>query len=242
MNTRERFIIYGALAILFVITLSHALDEPARSVFADPDLSQGALGPTDSLTLMEGDDKLVLRNRSGRLAWDDTDFASAHSVAFVHVGKAVGPLLEAEHYRDEYEQLQDEIREMDDEITQRLTEFMEENREVQPDDPNAEQLQRTYQELLQERERWRQEGTMRLGKLAAEQIESAYRDFVAAVEVVADRRGIDIVYRFIPTGEEFDSQSPPQAYTSIRARIAVKYPEALDITDEVLDELDVEVE
>ena len=71
-------------------------------------------------------------------------------------------------------------------------------------------VQRAYQELLQERERWRREGAKRLGKLAAEQIEQAYRDLVAAVEVVAERRDIDLVFRFIPTGNDFDAQSPAQ--------------------------------
>ena len=79
-----------------------------------------------------------------------------------------------------------------------------------------------------------------MGKLTADQIEDAYRDLVAAVEVVSERRQIDLVFRFIPTDADFLTQNPPQAYIAVRARIALKYPEALNITDEVLEELAVE--
>lgn len=242
MNQRERIIIYGALAVLALVNIPHLLDGFGGRAMADADLTSGQLGPSDSLTLVDGEEKLVLRNRAGRLGWADNDYSRAYSVAFVHVGRAVGPLLEAEHYRDDYEHLEEEIRTFDEEIGQRITAFLEEHRDVKADDPDAEQVQRAYQELLGERENWRREGTMRLGKLAAEQIEQAYRDLVAAVEVVAQRRGIDIVFRFIPTANDFDAQNPPQAYTSVRARIALTYPKEIDITEEVLEELDIEVE
>ena len=48
--------------------------------------------------------------------------------------------------------------------------------------------------------------------------------------------------RYIPTEDEFQSITPPQAYTSVRARIALKYPPGLDITDEVMEELALEVQ
>jgi hypothetical protein len=85
-------------------------------------------------------------------------------------------------------------------------------------------------------------GSRQLGRLAAGQIERAYRDLIAAVEVVAERRRIDLVFRFIPTDNEFQAISPPQAYTGIHARIALKYPPGLDVTDEVMEELALEVE
>ncbi len=239
MNQRERIVIYGALTTLAVVNLSQLLGGGAPSALADADLTQGQLGPSNALTLVDGDRKLVLRNRAGHLAWNDNDYSQAYSVAFVHIGKAVGPLLEAEHYRDQYETMEEAIRAFDHELAERLAAFLEEHREVEAGDPSAPDIQRAYQELLQERERWRREGSMRLGQLAAEQIEQAYRDLVAAVEVVAERRDIDLVFRFIPTGNDFDAQSPAQAYTSVRARIALKYPEGIDITDEVLEELDL---
>jgi Skp family chaperone for outer membrane proteins len=179
----------------------------------------------------------VLRNRGERLAWSDSDHARMFSIGFVHVGRAVGPLLEADQYTEELTELGQELQKLDDELTQRMDAFLEEHREVTPDDPRAAGLQRTFQEMRQELERTRVEGSARVGKLQADQTERAYRDFVAAVEVVAQRRNIDIVFRFIPTANEFAAPNIGAAYTAIRARLALKYPDGLDITEEVLEEL-----
>jgi Skp family chaperone for outer membrane proteins len=222
MNTRERIVIYAAMILLAA------------------DGAGDGLGPAETLTLVEGEQQLVLRNRGERLAWSDSDHARAFSLGFVHVGRAVGPLLEAEQYQEELTRLAEELQERDTEMTERIAAFLQENRELQPEDPGAADLQRAYQGMLQELERVRREGAQRMERLQAEHVERAYRDFVAAVEVVAQRRQIDIVLRFIPTANEFQVQGLAAAYTAVRSRLAVKYPEALDITDEVLEELAVE--
>ncbi len=241
MNNHERIVIYGGLVLLLGLSIA-ALSDGSRAAVADVGQTATPLGPAQTLSLVENGRELLLRNRDGRLAWDDNDYARAYSIAFVHIGRAIGPLLEAEEYVEEYQRLDAEVREKDEEIAQRIFEFREEHKDVAPDDPDAGQIQQAFQLLLQEREQWRIEGTRQLGQLAADQVERAYRDLIAAVEVVAERRRIDLVYRFIPTGNEFMAANPPQAYTGIRARIALKYPESLDITDAVMEELALEVE
>ncbi len=240
MNSRERFVVYGALVVLGVMNVTALLDDGGAHAWADLDPAKPGLGPAESLTLTGEDGQVVLRERDGRLAWGDNEHAEAFSIAFVHVGRAVGPLLEADHYADEYKRMEEEIRAADEEIGRRIEAFVEEHKDVTPEDPEAARIQRTYQELVQERERWRLEGSQRLGQLAASHIEQAYRDLVAAVEVVAERRKIDIVFRFIPTADEFETPNPQQAHVAIRARIALRYPPGLDITDDVLKELAVE--
>ena len=240
MHPRERFLIYGALLLLGGANATALLGGGSPRALAEDDEKPAALGPAASLSLAGGDGELVLRNEAGHLAWGDTEYARAYSIAFVHVGRTLGPLLEAEHYTDEYRRMEEEIRSVDEEIGERIQAFIEEHKDVQPGDPNAERVQRAYQELLQERERWRLEGTQRLGQLASTQIEQAYREMIDAVEVVAERRGIDLVLRFIPTANPFEATAPAQSYIGIRARIALKYPEGLDITDAVLEELAVE--
>ncbi len=242
MNTRERIVIYGTLTLLLGINISAITGGGGRRAVAADDPSADQLGPAEALTLVEKDHRLVLRNQAGRLSWGDSDHARAYSIGFVHVGKAVGPLLEAEQYAEERDQLEEEIRATDEELDASIAAFMEEHRDLDRDDPLAEDVARAYQQLVQERERWRLERARRRGRLAAEHIEDAYRDLVAAVEVVSERRNIDIVWRFIPTTNELQATNPVQAYTAIRARIALRYPEALDITDEVLQELALEVE
>ncbi|MHC4083357.1 MAG: OmpH family outer membrane protein [Planctomycetota bacterium] len=237
MNNRERIVIYGALSLLALANLATLCGQAGPSAAADPATGGDQLGPAETLTLIEDESQLVLRNRGERLAWSDNDHARAFSIAFVHVGRAVGPLLEAEQYTEELVRLREELQSRDQEMTERIAAFMEENRDVDPSDPSAVEIQRAYQGMLQELERVRMEGTQRLDRLRAEHIERAYRDLVAAVEVVAQRRQIDIVLRFVPTANEFQAQSLAAAYTGVRARIALKYPEALDITDAVLEEL-----
>ncbi|MHC4416290.1 MAG: OmpH family outer membrane protein [Planctomycetota bacterium] len=242
MNTPERIVVYGALALLLGLNLSDGGGGGGPSAVAGAGPSEEKLGPARSLTLTDEDRLLVLRNRAGRLAWADNDHARTLSIGFVHVGKAVGPLLDSEQYADERQRLEDEIKAIDEALTARIEAFREEHREVEPGDPEAEEVARQHQMLMQEFEQWRMERAQRLGKLAAEQIEDAYRDLVAAVEVVAERREIDLVFRFIPTDNDFLSLNPTQAYTAVRARIALKYPDGLDITDQILEELALEVE
>ena len=239
MSNRERIVIYGALALLLSMSLATWSGNPAAAGPGDEALD---LGPAERLTLIDGDKPLVLRNVSGRLSWSDSDHDRVYSLGFVHVGKALGQLLETELVTDEMTELEEEIRRVGDEITERVEAFRKENRDVGPDDPRAAELQRIFQELLQERDRWRMEGSRRMGLLRAQQIERAYRDFVAAVEVVADRRQIDLVLRFIPTANDFNAANPNQAFTGITSRIALTYPHGLDITDQVLEELALEVE
>jgi Skp family chaperone for outer membrane proteins len=240
MNNRERIVIYGAMMLLAAMNLAALVGHTGRAAAADPVMAGDRLGPAETLTLTDGEDQLVLQNRGNRLSWSVSDHARAYSVGLVHVGRAVGPLLEADQYQEELARLGEELQQRDQEMTERIAAFLQENRDLEPDDPRAAEIQRAYQGLLQELERRRMEGTQRIDRLRAEHVERAYRDFVAAVEVVAQRRQIDIVWRFIPTANEFQAQTLVAAYTSVRSRLAVKYPEAIDITDAVLQELALE--
>ena len=243
MDTRERILIYGAMTVLGAMNIAVLSDGHSGSAWADNPADQERLGPATALTLIDDEgSELDLRNTDGRLAWEDNEYARAYSVAFVHVGKALGPLMKADEYVEEYSRLEAEIREKDDELSQAILAFTEEHQNMTPDDPALGQAQQAFQTLLQQREQWRMSGSRQLGLLAAGQIERAYRDLIAAVEVVAEQRRIDLVFRFIPTDNEFQAVSPPQAYTGIHARIALKYPAGLDVTDAVMEELALEVE
>ncbi len=245
MNNRERIVVYGALALLAAMNIAVLSNGRGSGAWADGPADQTHLGPAGSLTLAGDEDTeepLVLRNASGRLAWSDTDYARALSVAFMHVGQAMGPLLEADVYVEEYRELETELRERDEELVETMAAFRREHQDIKPDDPAMADIQQAFQAMLQQREQMRVDATQRLGRLVSGQIERAYRDLVAAVEVVAARRSIDIVYRFIPTANDFKATNPPQTYTEVRARVALKYPAELDITDEVLEELALEVQ
>lgn len=242
MKTAERIVIYAALGLLAAANLPRLLESAGPPAFAAAPASD-RVGPYASVALsQESEDDLVLRARGGRLAWDDSDYARAMSFAFMHVGNALGPLLETDHFVEERQRLEDEIREIDEDLVARMEAFREAHIGDDPSVPEEEEVRAQREALVREYEAWTQERTRLLGALAARQIEEAYREVIAAVEVVADRLGIDVVLRFIPTANDFQSLNSGQAYVSVRARIALKYPEALDITDEVLEELALDVE
>ena len=76
-----------------------------------------------------------------------------------------------------------------------------------------------------------------MDQLETQQIELAFRELVLAVEVVAEQKNIDIVYQFVATADDFATSNPGRATLAIRERAALVYPEQLDITDAVLEEL-----
>jgi hypothetical protein len=79
----------------------------------------------------------------------------------------------------------------------------------------------------------------RMAQLQAEQLERSYRDLIEAVEVVADKAQIDVVYRYIPTSEPFMNSSVEQAMLQIQMRPFLRYPDSIDLTTKVLEELDL---
>ncbi len=242
MNSNERIAIYGALAVLLALNLSTMLGLGSSGALADAMSIEDELGPAATLTLTDEDEPLVLRNAAGRLAWAENAHGRAYSVAFMAPGKAMEPLLEADQLVEERQELQDELRTTGQEFVQRIKAYEQQNAGITPDDPRAAEVQRTYQAMRAEYDQWQVRANARMGQLTASQIEQAYRDIVAAVEVVAERKGIDIVYRFIPTADDFGAVNPPQASLAAAQRLALVYPDALDITDAVLEELSVETE
>jgi len=242
MNSKERIAIYGALALLLALNLSTILGLGSPAAIAEAMTVEDELGPAATLTLTDEDEPLVLRSTAGRLAWADNAHGRAYSVAFMAPGKAMEPLLKADQFVEEHQELDDELRTNGQEFERRIKAYEQQNADVTPDDPRAAEVQRTYQAMRAEYEQWRARANARMGQLRAAQVERAYRDMVAAVEVVAERKGIDIVYRFIATAQDFGAVNLPQAYLATQQRLALVYPDALDITDAVLEELSLETE
>ncbi len=237
MKNRERIAIYAVLAILLTFNLSTILGLTATKAVAEAVITEQDLGPASALTLTGDDKPLVLHNGSGRLAWSDDAHGKAYSVAFVSTNKAMDPLLQSEIYSEPLKNLGDELKARDKEWKQRLDAYRQQNANIRPEDPNSRQIQQTFQAMIEEYQRWQGEAGARMGSLESTQIELAFRDLVLAVEVVAERMNIDIVYQFVATGDDFATENPARATLAIRERSAIVYPEQLDITDAVLEEL-----
>ena len=246
MRNRERIVIYCLLALLLAVNIPQLLGLAGQPALADAMAAWlDDLGPAASLTLLSEDEdveKVVLRNRGGRLAWGDADHDIAHSVAYVHIGTILSQLMESETFTEDRQRMIDDLEEAEQEYTGRLNALTERMNELDPESSEAAELYEQGSAIYQEYMEWQEEAMTRRGALDAEQLEEAYRELIEAVEVVADREGIDTVYRFIPTGDPFDAKNPEQAMMAIRLRTALRYPEELDITDSVIEELSLEIE
>jgi Skp family chaperone for outer membrane proteins len=244
MKTKERGFIYAALAALVILNLAVLHGGIPRSAVALPLQSDApAIGPASTVTLAGSDDSdLVLRNQDGHLTWGAAPYQQAHSFGFVHIGPLMGELMAAEKYQEEREALVEDLTKVDEDYRAQLGEIQARIETMDPESPDAQEARARGQRLFQEAQQWGLEAQRRQAALQAQQMIVAYEELVAAVNVTAERLQIDVVLRYIPAEEPFESASPDQVLTSIRLRTALRRPQDIDITPEVAKELSLEIE
>jgi len=244
MNRRERVVLYLVLPLLTALNLCVLFGWLGRPAYAEPPASATDSNALHALTFLgdEPADNVVLHNHKGRLAWGDTAHERLHTVGYVYIGKILGELMQADSRREELNLLSEEMSEVESEYRRQLEDLYKRAQAIDPESEEGKQFDQQGRALLDEYRAWQQDALRRRGKLQAEQLEDAYRELVAAVDVVADRQGIDIVNHFIPAEEPFNASNPDQAMINIRMRTALKYPEQLDITEDVIEELALEIE
>ena len=228
------------LIVLALIAATAALlrPHPTPSIADSPRLAAEALGPASSLEL-EGEKPLVIRNEEGRIAWNDEAPSRAWSIGAVHIDRIIKEMIQSEVYAGERQDLESELRELDSEFSDRQKSIQDEFGEIGEDDPNFPAAQAQMQGLMQEYQQFAQMAQGRMAQLQAEQLERSYRDLIEAIEVVADKAEVDLVYRYIPTSEPFMNSSVEQAMLQIQMRPFLRYPDSIDLTAKVLKELDL---
>ena len=202
----------------------------------------GKIGPVDSITLAGSDGDLTLRNAEKRIAWGEEKTSQAWSIGFMETGKALQQLMIADHFVEVRDELDDELENGIAVAREALDAIMERGRALEPDDPEAPKVRQEWDTAYRSFERLQQKGMKVRGELAAKQMEESYNEVLEAVNVVSDRLNIDIVLRFIPPDADFKDKTPESAMMQIRLRTALRLPEGVDITDEVLSELGLEVQ
>ena len=247
MNNRERIVIYGLLAALVAGNVSVMMGATSTAALAGPaaTAARGDAPPAVPAVTLEGEvdtGDLVLRNREGRLAWGESAYDRVYSVGYVFIGKVLPQLMQSEELQEDRDRLIAELTEIAQDYQERLDDLRGRAEGMQGESEEAQALYREWQALYKEHAAWQQQAMGRRGRLEAEHLELVYREMIEAVEVVADRKDIDVVYRFIPPGEAFNAQSPEQAMMAIRLRTVLRSPDDLDLTDEVLEELSLEIE
>ncbi len=242
MRPIDRLLVVAAL----VAGVSSLLVQFARpsAAHAAP-LGPAELGPADALVLTDakpaknGPKEMKVRAEGGRVAWGDRSTDKAWSIGAVNVDKSMKAILAGTSYAEKRDEYDAEAKKQDDEYGKRFEDLRTKYQGIDPKSPEFPKAQQELEALRNEYMAWR-DGSMKIReKLFSEQIEKAYRDLVAAVDIVAEREDIDLVFRFLPTGNPFEADSLVEAREQVIGRSLLKYPETIDITSEVMKELGI---
>lgn len=245
MHRNERTLLLTVVGILAIFNISLLLQQPGTSAVAQDASTDPVLGPAASVELVDTGEENVemkLQNKDGHLAWGSASQQQTYSVAYVHTGAILGQLMDSQEFEEERTAFSEEVQEKDEEFRQQLEEIGKEWEEMQPDDPGREEISQRGQQLYEEFQAFQQQVELMRQSMTSEQLERAYRELISAVNVVSDRMKIDVVYRFIPTEDEFQGGSIESAMQEIRLRSVLRYPETADITSDVIEELDLDEE
>jgi Skp family chaperone for outer membrane proteins len=202
----------------------------------------GVLGPTDSVVLAGSDGDVTIKNNDGRLSWGDKKTSTVWSIGFMETGKALSQLLKAGHFIEDRDDLEEELMGTISETRSALEAVAEEAKNLEPDNPKRIEIRQQWERLYDEFQRLQKIGANARSVLMAKQMQESYEEIVEAVNVVSERMNIDIVLRFIPPDGEFDQGNPDSTIMQIRLRTALRLPEGIDITNEVLAELGLDDE
>jgi hypothetical protein len=237
MHRFERLIVHSLLAILTIAVLADFGGRGSVAIGDDADPAKETLGPADELVLRGKSGDLTLRDDDGGLAFGDDPTSRVWSIGAVNVPKLLGLLMESDRFGEDRKEIQETAEEQNATFEAQFQAFQEEHAAVTPESPEFPEVQARFQAMMQEYQTW-QKGTMAIQqRLGAEQIETAYRELIEAVDIVAEKRHIDIVTRFVPTSDLFKADNMDLASEQVRRRLFLRYPDAIDITEAVSAEL-----
>ncbi|MSR34764.1 MAG: hypothetical protein EXS12_08240 [Phycisphaerales bacterium] len=224
------------LTILTVAWLLIGRPTPDTSANART-VNMADLGPTQNLLLEGKDGVLILRNEANHLAWGDQPNSRVWSIAAVHLDKVLKKMLAMDRFVEERNQLIASAKKQSDDFERQMEAIKAKYGDMPKDNPDLAKGMEEFQNLKMQYQKWNEGVSASQSKLMAGQIEVAYRELVTAVDVVADRQKIDVVYRFIPAAAPFESAQLGDAMVQVQARTFLRAPESLDITAEVMKEL-----
>ncbi len=195
------------------------------------------LGPAQNILLEGKDGVLTIQNQANHLAWGDQPTARAWSMAAVHLDKVLKKLLTNSRFLEERSQFEEAANKQNADFERQMEAIKVKYGEMPKDNPDLAKGKEEMQALYSQFQKWNEGVSASQSKLMAGQVESAYKELVTAVDVVADRQKIDVVYRFIPAAAPFESAQIGDAMVQVQARTFLRAPESLDITADVMKEL-----
>ena len=243
MTARERFLTWSTLTTLACLVLLSFLRPSQTQLMADDEAKAEAMGPASSVLLVEEEKPSVkLQAMDGRLAWGESPQQRTEAVAYVHIGTLLTQLMQRDERVEERQALTERLTEEAQVMIDELENIQADIQDMKPEDEAAQEQMQKGQQLAQQLQAFRQQEDAIVEAKAAEQLEACYRELVTAVNVVADRDNIDTVFRFIPTDDDFSPADVNGAMLQIRLRTLLRYPEDSDITQDVAEELNLDLE
>lgn len=200
----------------------------------------GTLGPADAIVLSGKDGDLTISNVDNHIKWGDEKTSTVWSLGFMETGKALSQLMKQDHFIEEREDLDERLDERISDVRASLDAIIEEGKTLKPDDPETPALRQRAEKIYAEFQRIQKLGVEARASMVARHMQTSYNEVVDSVNVVAQRMNIDMVLRFIPPDGDFEEGNPESTIMQIRLRTALRLPEGVDITDEVLSELGLE--
>ena len=194
--------------------------------------------PADELVL-SGTPPLMLTNAAGRLSWGTAPGARAFTIGAVDAAGPMAALLVSPRNTEELAAFDADLRAKYDALQERFSTLVLKERDAGAEARDSAKFRESVEAFRAESEAAVREAIAARNDLIARQYEATWKDLRSAVDVVAERRGIDVVYRSTGAGDPFRPGSIDFLLAQTRSRLFVRGPEALDLTDEVLKELNV---
>lgn len=230
---KQFFSILTAVGLLFGLVLTANLQSSE---------DDGKLGPIDSITFSGSENDLTISNSGERLSWGDEKTSRAWSIGFMEPDKALEQLMMADHLVEARDELNEELDEQLAAVRATLDAIRDRRQAMDPDDPESPALRQEWDNTNRKFARIQQQVRKIRTTLVADQMQESYSELIEAVNVVSDRMDIDIVIRYIAPDRDFEDVAPETTLLQIRSRTALRIPEGIDITDEVLSELGLEMQ
>lgn len=202
-------------------------------------LDKVILGPADEVILSGTPAPLTISNQDGRLSWGTQPNNRVLSLGTLHLDRIMRAILQSSSYEADRLKVTEEAETMNKDFESRFKELEKKYGHLTKDSPEAPEAEAAFRGLRGEFDAW-VAGMQRIqSRLAVEQMERAYKEILAAVDVVAHRDSIDLIMRFVPPERPFEAGSVADAMLQIHARPMLHMPESIDVTDAVMKEMAV---
>ena len=225
-------VLSSALTAFFMSGLDHSASARVMPLPQD-------LGPADALVL-SGKSDLRVTNVDGRISWSDQPSSRAYSIGTVHVVRILGALLQSDKFSSEKSELGSARQKKGEEFEARYKSMLEKAKGIDKDSPDFPAVRAEFEDFQKEYSAWNAQSDKEFDEMYTRHYQTAYADLREAVEVVSDRRKIDLVMRFVPASDKIASGEEASIAQQLMARTFLRSPDSIDITEDILTEMNLQ--